>query len=367
MSKATRFSPLAGLFCLTLMFASPVWAADPPPEADPPCEPDRTPAPDVARADTYQGVPFQPGEEARYILKYGFARVHVGYGFLRVEAPIKQAINVFNKDGQINEESRWHRVLSADAYTGDWYKLIFAGKDKLRAISRPWDGSISNFYISQNEEKPFVRRYNAEKWLTYDHAHCKVAERSLDHKKNKEKTEEHYLDPNSIDAMGAAFKLRTFNYQLNKTERFMVYTSGKNWWLEATPIAEETITTAIGKHKAHKLSVKSYLGKDLQQKGKLFVWIASDHPQRPMLKIEGEVTFGSIYLEIDQFKAGTPLAGSTAATPAAAPAPAAPAVNPGTAPAATEVKKEAAPAPASDAKKETAPASAAPEKKTKAK
>lgn len=346
MSKATRFSTLAGIFCLSLTLSNPVWAADPPPEPDPPCEPDRSATPDPMRSESYKGVPFQPGEESRYVLKYGFARVHVGYGFLRVEAPIKQQINVFNKDGQIVEESRWHRVLSADAYTGDWYKLIFAAKDKLRAISRPWDNGISNFYISQNEEKPFVRRYQVEKWLNFDPVHCKVAERTVDHKKNKEKTEEHYLEPHAVDAMGAAFKLRTFNYQINKTERFMVYTSGKNWWLEATPTAEETITTEIGKYKAHKLSIKSYLGKDLQQKGKLFIWVASDHPQRPMLKVEGEVTFGSIYLEIDQFKAGTPLAGAAAAA-----SPTSPTTANAANPAPVETKKEAAPASPAPVKK----------------
>jgi hypothetical protein len=126
----------------------------------------------------------------------------------------------------------------------------------------------------------------------------------VDHKKKREKTEEHFLQPSADDALGAVYKLRTFDWQMNKTERILVYTSEKNWWLEATPIALETVKTAIGDHKAYKLTVKTYLGKELQQRGKLFVWIAADHPNRPMLRVEGEVTFGSIYLELDRFTPG---------------------------------------------------------------
>jgi hypothetical protein len=269
------------------------------------CPENPEPAPDWPRADTYKGMPFQPGEEARYILKYGLVKVHVGYGFLRVQPPTKHTMPVAKKNGNVVSEPRWHRVFTAEAYTGDWYKMIFAGHDKMQAFSRPWDFGVTKFYMSQDEEKPFVRRFHAEKWLDFDHVTCKVNERTVDHKKKREKTEEHFLQPSADDALGALYKLRTYDWQLNKTERILVYTSEKNWWLEATPIAVETVKTAIGNHKAYKLTVKTYLGKELQQRGKLFVWIAADHPNHPMLRVEGEVTFGSIYLELDRFTPGT--------------------------------------------------------------
>jgi len=268
------------------------------------CPENPEPAPDLPRADTYKGMPFQPGEEARYILKYGLLKVHVGYGFLRTMPPAKHTMAVARKNGVVIQEPRWHRVFSAEAYTGDWYKMIFAGHDKMQAFSRPWDFGVTKFYISQNEEKPFVRRFHAEKWLDFDHVSCKVQERMVDHKKKREKNSEHFLEPTADDALGALYKLRTFKWELNKTERVLVYTSEKNWWLEATPIAVENVPTAIGNHKAFKLAVKTYLGKELQQRGKLFVWIAADHPNHPMLRVEGEVTFGSIYLELDRYAPG---------------------------------------------------------------
>lgn len=285
------------------------------PEAPPECKPEIGPTPEWPRADTYKGLPYQPGEEIRYILKYGALKVHVGYGYLRVGSPVKQTFNTKMADGKIVQENRWHRVYSAEAYTGDWYKYIFAGHDSLQGFVRPWDGSVTKFYISQNEEKPFVRRFHQEKWLDFDHSICTAKQKTVDHKKKKEKYSEAYIDPQSLDAMSAAYKLRTFDYQLNKTERFMVFTSDKNWWLEATPLAVENVSTAIGTHKAFKLQVKTYLGKELQQRGALYVWIAQDHPQHPIVKIEGEVTFGSIYMEIDRFTPGVALDGSSKVKP----------------------------------------------------
>lgn len=299
----------AGRFLWMSALCQSAWAVDgmaqtPAPEAPEVCAPSTEPVPDLARSDVYKDLPFQPGEEARYVLKYGAIRVHVGYGTLKVQPPTKYTVGIAHKDGKVTDESRWHRVFSAEAFTGDWYKMIFAAQDKLQAFSRPWDYGVTKFYMSQDEEKPFVRRYQAEKWLDFNHATCKVHERTVDHKKKKETVSDHFLQPGAVDALGAFYRLRTFKFELNKTERFLVYTSEKNWWLEATPIALESIKTPFGTLKAHKLAVKSYLGKELQQRGKLFIWIASEHPNHPMLRVEGEVTFGSIYLEIDRYTPG---------------------------------------------------------------
>ncbi len=277
------------------------------PLPEPVCPQQAEIAPEIARSEVYKGMPFQPGEEARYVLKYGLMKVHVGYGFLRVQAPTKYKLPLARKGDQLIEESRWHRVFSAEAYTGDWYKMVFAAHDTMQAFSRPWDFGVSKFYINQDEEKPLVRRFRAEKWLDFNHALCRVQEKMVDHKKNKEEAGEHFVEPGAIDALGALYKLRTFDFQIGRIERFLVYTSEKNWWLEATPLAEEKVKTPYGEHRAVKLAVQSYIGKELQQKGKLFVWIASDMPEKPMLRVEGKVTFGSVYLELDRFTPGVAL------------------------------------------------------------
>jgi len=265
-------------------------------------------SPEIAllpRAATYQGLPYTVGEEARYELKYGSLKVLVGYGYLRVDRPMNHEITIGTKDGKQLRAKRWHRVYSAEASTGDWYRMIFQAHDKLQSISRPWDHGASRFYISQNEGKPFSKRYFREKWLEFDHVACQVETREVNHQKNRTKSDKHVLHPSAMDALSAIYQLRTLNYEIGQTERILVHTSEQNWWLEATPTKEETVQVNAGTFAAHKLEIKSYLGSELQQRGAMSIWIAKDHPQRPMVKVEGEVTFGNIYLELNQFKAGT--------------------------------------------------------------
>lgn len=260
--------------------------------------------PKWSRSKSYEGVPFKPGEEARYELKYSALKVHVGYGYLRVGKPVKHEIPVASEESGFKAENLWHRSFSVEAYTGDWYKAIFQAHDKLLAYSQPWSFAVSKFYISEDHDKAFGKRTKREKWLDFNHVNCMVTEKEVNHTKKREKTQLNPIAPGAVDALGAAYKLRTLTYELNKPQKFIVYTSEKNWWLEALPVKLETVETKLGKITAHKLKVSTSLGQDLEQKKAISVWIADKHPQRIMLKVEGEANFGSFYLKLDQYKAG---------------------------------------------------------------
>lgn len=268
------------------------------------CPTPRPQVPKVLRSEVYKSRPFSSGEEAKYELKYGAVQALVGYGFLRVKPPTKHEVIVKNENGELKKEKRYHMVFQAEGYTGEWYKLIFVAHDKIQAISRSWDFGITKFYISQNESKPFAREHREEKWLEFEHFNCKVKTKEKNYTKKREKAEEFDLQYGAVDALGAIYKIRTLDYKVGHPLRFMVYTNEKNWWLEADPLKEETVKVKAGSFKAMKLKLRTYLGKDLQQKGNLYAWVAIDHPNKPLVKIEGEVTFGSIYLLLDSFKPG---------------------------------------------------------------
>lgn len=263
-------------------------------------------APKLPRSSTYKNLPFGPGEQSRYELNYGALNVHVGYGFIRVLPPVKRKVAVAGEPekNKVVYQKRWHRVFSAEGFTGDWYKMVFRAKDKIHALVRPWDGGASHFYISQDESKPFGRDYRREKWLDYNHVTCKTKTKDVKHHEGKSEVKSYDLQPGAMDAISAVFKLRSHNHVLGKTSKFLVYTSEKNWWLQATPVREEVTKVKYGKFNAIVLKVQSYLGEDLQQSGELLVWIAKDHPNRLLLKVEGQVRFGSFYIELDQYKAG---------------------------------------------------------------
>lgn len=268
------------------------------------CPEPRPATPPINRSEVYGKVPFKAGEEAKYELKYGALKVLVGYGYLKVATPINHPIIVGRNGSEAVTEKRWHMVLQAEAFTGDWYQMIFRGRDKIQAVSRPWDFGISKFYMSQDEEKPFVRHFHSEKWFDFEHYDCNVKIREVDHRKKTEKNATFDLMFGATDALGAVFRLRTFDYQLNKPEKFIVYTSEKNWELRATPVAMEKVKVNAGEFDTVKLALTTYLGQELQQRGEVYVWVATSHPSRPIVKVEGEVTFGSVYLLLDSFKAG---------------------------------------------------------------
>ena len=181
------------------------------------CPEKKQPVPMLPRSQTYRGQPFSDGEESTFSLWYGIAKV--GYGHLKVQPPIKYAVMT---DGASKGVSKrvWHMVFMAEGFTGDWYKAIFAARDKVQAYSRPWNFGISRFWIKQNEEKPLFSSVNKEKWLEFNHYNCKVSERRKDHDDGKEDNKEFDLLPGAIDALGALFKLRTYDYKIGEWFNF---------------------------------------------------------------------------------------------------------------------------------------------------
>lgn len=252
------------------------------------CPPLAKEPPELSRSEVYKATPYKPGESAQYEMRYMGALA--GYGTLEVKQPEKY-------------NGRWHRVFHGEAKTGDWYKLIFVGHDKIMALSQPWDFGIAKFYMEQDEGKLFGSRFRQKKWLEFDHKGCKAQERIWVPEK-PEKNETVDFARGGIDSLGAAFYLRGLDYKVGKIERAPIYTSQKNWYLEANPIAMETVEVPAGKFEAVKLKLQTYIGKELQQKGDVYAWVATNVPERPIVAIQAEIKIGSVWLKLNQFKPG---------------------------------------------------------------
>ena len=252
------------------------------------CPPVKPKIPEIGKADVYANTPFKAGEEAVYELTWAGATA--GYGTLDVRSARK------HKDV-------WHRVFHAAASTGDWFKMIFVAKEEIESVSRPWDFGISKFYMDQNEGKFLSKPFVQKKWLDFDHEKCKVTERTAQKGKD-EKVGTFDLSYGANDALGVLFNLRTKNYKLGQKERVLVYTSEKNWYLEAEPVAFEEITVPAGVYKTVKLKLQTFIGKDLQQKGEVYMWIGTDTADKPLVQIQGEIKIGSIWIKLHKYKNG---------------------------------------------------------------
>ena len=267
--------------------------------ANPDCR--LAPVPDLTRSGTYAGMPFRAGEEADYELDYG--SVHVGYGHLRVENPVKHEIIAhYDAGGKPVKRSAWHMLFSARAYTGDWYSGIYSGAHKVRGFSRPWDFGISKFYLEERAGT-LVGSVHKKKYFDFYQGRCQVVVKENDLEKKKTKNGNHRLQYGALDTLGGFYKLRTLSYDKGPV-RFTVYASEKNWTLEAVPLGVEKVTVPAGTFQADKLNLKTYVDGKAEQRGVLRVWVARSHPARPLVKIEGEFKFGNITLELQKFKPG---------------------------------------------------------------
>lgn len=245
--------------------------------------------PDMARADVYKDVPFKAGESATYEITW--AGMKAGFGTLDVKSP--------RKHGDL-----WSRVFHVDAATGDWFKGVFVAKYEMEAISRPSDFGVSKFYMSQNEGKLFAKSLAVKKWLDFDHANCKVTER-IEEVGKDEKKQTFDLAYGANDALGVIYQLRTREYKIGEKQRALVYTSEKNWWLDAEPVAMEKVTVPAGTFDTVKLRLHTFIGKELQQKGEVYAWVATKTPEHQLVQIQGEIKIGSVWVKLHKYKAGS--------------------------------------------------------------
>ena len=245
--------------------------------------------PQLSRGEVYQNSPFKAGESAVYEVTWG--GIKAGYATLETRAPRKL-------------NGVWQRVFHIDAATGDWFKSIFVAKESMEAVSRPWDFGVSQFYMEQNEGKLFGSVLRQKKWLDFDHAGCKVQERIEIYDKPQQLAA-HALSYGANDALSVVYNLRSRNFVLGHVERALVYTSEKNWFLEAEPVAFESVTVPAGTFDTVKLKLQTFIGKDLQQKGEVWAWIATKMPQHALIQVQGEIKIGSVWIKMSSYKPGT--------------------------------------------------------------
>jgi len=241
----------------------------------------------LPRSETYKNVPFKAGEVSEYAVSW--MGMLAGYGTLEIQAPQKV-------------DGIWHRGYRMVGRTGDWFKGVYVANDSASAVVRPWDDGVRKFYIEQRGGKFLGKSFTMKKWLDFSHERCKVLEKE-EHSDKGNSTIERDLQYGAIDAIGATLKLRTFDYVPGKTERFLVYTSEKNWFLEATALGLEDVVVPAGTFKAMKVKLRTFIGKELQQKGEVFAWIAPDK-NRTLVQVQGEIKIGSVYLRLSKYKPG---------------------------------------------------------------
>lgn len=243
----------------------------------------------LERKDVFKGKPFGSGEKSEFRVTY--FGVFVGTIILESLEPVK-------------DRGEFHFVFGGVVQTAPSYESLFVLRDRAKAYSRARDYGAAKFRMEQFEDPAFSDPFIQDKWIDFDLEKCKAYEVVQKGREKKRKKYEHFWQTASNDAVSSIFRLRELDLKVGKKFSFPVFTSEKNWSLQAKAISAEKIKTNVGTFKTIKLKLDTFLGKELQQKGDVHVWVATEHPNRPIVKIEGEVNVGSFVVELDKFKPG---------------------------------------------------------------
>ncbi|MBF0287279.1 MAG: DUF3108 domain-containing protein [SAR324 cluster bacterium] len=243
--------------------------------------------PQYAPSEIYQNSPFKAGEKAVYAVRY--TGIVAGHIYMDVKPPI------------LHKET-WHRHFRTEVKSLESYENIYRIHDVMESISDSHDFRIAQFLFKQDEQSFFSNHFWKQKSLVFDHEHCLVTE-TIRRENKKDKVKSFALIRGAKDTLGMIYYLRTLDYEINIPQRTMVYSSEKNWWLETYPIAKEKVTVPAGEFSATKLKLTTYLGKELQQQGDVYLWIA-DTPNRPVVLIHGDVKIGSLRFEMTEYVPG---------------------------------------------------------------
>lgn len=237
--------------------------------------------------DVYKADPFKEGELQTYDISY--MGIFVGWAKLGVEKPVKY-------------RDKWHQVFSGAANTSPSYEALFVARDSLKAYSLPGSFAVSKFKMEQYEHKMLSKAFISSKWIEYDQTACLAKETVVLQGENP-KRKEARLDPGANDIVSAFYNIRSKSMKKGDVHKILVYTSEKNWFAEATVISEEKIKVPAGEFESAKIKLKTYLGKQLQQRGDLYMWVALT-PDRPVVKIEGDIKIGRVKFELSKFARG---------------------------------------------------------------
>ncbi len=244
------------------------------------------------KTEVYSATPYKQGEVSKYKVHYGF--IYVGNGTVTVNPPFQY-------------QGNWRQVFDAEGKTGSWYSFVFSGHDRMRVISSAESSSALWAYVDQDEHQVGANPYIKQKTMTFNQSDCRVETKSFrNNDKSKLKTKVHPYDSRATDTLSAVFAMRKkTNFVINKKIKFPVFSSGKSWHLEATPIGYEKIKVkGLGAQRCLKLKIKTYMGSHLQQKGDMFAWISEDHPSRPLVRATGDLKIGKIKIELTDFQPG---------------------------------------------------------------
>jgi hypothetical protein len=221
-------------------------------------------------------LPFAPGEELRFAVKYGVVRA--GDASLEVEG-----LEMVNGEPALR--------LVSTARSSRFFSTFFEVKDRVESV---W--SIPRRVPLRFEKRIREGGYRRETTLRFDHENHAVVD---------EKGRTHEILAGSQDVLSAFYYVRTQTLEPGDTLRVPNHSDGKNYPLDVQVIRRETVQVPAGTFSCIVVEPLLKTAGLFKQEGRLTIWLTDDARRMPVL-MKSKVAVGSIVAELESFRLGRP-------------------------------------------------------------
>ncbi len=257
---------LAALVTLVLLALAPAAGGAAPPTP--------APCPPETASDT---VPFGPGEEFNFSVKFGFVRA--GNATMAVET-------LEMIDGEAA-----YRIVST-ARSARFFSTFFPVED--RVISH-WSPRLR---LPLAFEKHIREgKYAKDVTMRFDH------ERGVAIYADGREDE---ILPGSQDVLSAFYYVRTLPLAAGMVVEVPNHSDGKNYPLQVRVVGRETVEVPAGKFSCWVVEPLLKSAGLFKQEGRLTIWMTADSRRMPVL-MKSKVAVGSIAAELESFRMGRPI------------------------------------------------------------
>lgn len=230
----------------------------------------------VPAGDLLSHIPFAPGEELNFAVRYGVVRA--GDAKLAVEGL-----------EMVNGEPAYR--LASTARSSRFFSTFFEVKDRVESV---W--SVQRRVPLRFEKHIHEGSYKRNEVVRFDHeagtavyADGKVKE----------------IPPGAQDVLSAFYYVRTQNLTPGDSLEVPNHSDGKNYPLVVRVLRRETITVPAGTFTCVVVEPMLKTAGLFKQEGRLTIWLTDDARKMPVL-MKSKVTVGSIVAELESFRMGRP-------------------------------------------------------------
>ena len=235
-----------------------------------------SPAEEEARVRPASRLPFAPGEQLDFAVKYGVVRA--GDARLAVESM-----------EELNGEPVYR--LASTARSSRFFSTFFTVKDRVESL---W--SLDRRVPLRFEKHIHEGNYKKDTVIEFDHENGHAVY------ENGERLE---IEKDTQDVLSAFYYIRCNRLEVGESVHVPNHSDGENYPLEVKVVRREKVKVPAGEFRCVVVEPLLKSAGLFKQEGRLTIWLTDDARKMPVL-MKSKVAVGSIVAELEKFRMGKP-------------------------------------------------------------